>query len=81
MCQHAGTIEMAGKYMYIEKCFSPGMITIVLILPSAPEVGGRDDSGEDTFEVIPVKLKHLHHPCTLNLYPYNKFRNSPEHAH
>ena len=78
---HAGAIEMAGKYMYIEKCFSPGMITIVLILPSAPEVGGRDDSGEDTFEVIPVKIK-TPAPSMYPKFESNKqFRNSPEHAH
>ena len=67
-------------YLYsvlIEKCvffcfcffccfFLPGMITIGLTLPSAPEVGGLDGSGSDTVEVIPIKVRmtaptiHIH---------------------
>ena len=53
------------------------MITIVLTLPSAPEVGGLDGSGGDTVEVIPMKIRTiLHHPCILNLYPYNRIHLS-----
>ena len=56
---------MAGKYVLlqcIEKClffsfFLPGMITIVLTLPSVPEVGGLDGSGGDAVEVIPIKIR------------------------
>ena len=51
--------EMAGNmYLYcvLRNVVSPGMITIVLTLSSAPEVGGLDDSGEDIVEVIPRKI-------------------------
>ena len=48
---------MAGKYVLcsvLRNVSSPGMITIVLNLPSEPEVGGGDGSGGDTVEVIPI---------------------------
>ena len=55
------------------------MITVVLTLPSAPEVGGLDGSGGDTVEVIPTKIR----TTAPSMYP--KFvstqQNSPEHVH
>ena len=49
------------------------MITIVLTLPSAPEVGGLDGSGGDTVEVIPMKIRTT---CILNLYSYKRIHLS-----
>ena len=79
---HADAIEMAENmyfYRVLRNVFSPGMITIVLTPPSAPEVGGLDGSGGDTVEVIPVKIR----TTAPSMYP--KFvspqQNSPEHAH
>ena len=79
---HADAIEMAGKYVLcsvLRNVSSPGMITIVLTLPSAPEVGGLDGSGGDTVEVIPMKIR----TTAPSMYP--KFvsiqQNSPEHVH
>ena len=68
---HAGAIEMAGKYVLcsvLRNVSSPGMITIVLNLASAPEVGGCDGSGGDTVEVIPMKIR----TTALTTYPYNR---------
>ena len=68
---HAGAIEMAGRYVLcsvLRNVSSPGMITIVQNLPSAPEVGGGDGSGGDTVEVIPMKIR----TTALTTYPYNR---------
>ena len=55
--------------------FLPGMITIGLTLPSAPEVGGLDGSGSDTVEVIPIKVRMT--APTIHIHT----TNSPDHAH
>ena len=44
-------------YTVLRNLSSPEMITVVLTLPSAPEVGGLDGSGGDTVEVIPTKIR------------------------
>ena len=54
------------------------MITIVLTLPSAPEVGGLDGSGGDTVEVIPIKIR-MTAPTILKFIFIQQ--NSPDHAH
>ena len=42
-------------YSDLKNVSSPGMITVILTLPSAPKVGGPDGSWGDTVEVIPIK--------------------------